>query len=152
MENFKETCVTRIQGDDHIGVYTAEQKFINKIVKNAIARAIVQIAIFITTKIDKEIIKLEQRETCITRLENDTHIGVYTSEVKFINQIKKLKEEYPNEVIINHINPDGSICVNLPYDWFRLPKPKAKRNFTPEQKAAMVERMKKARETKAKEN
>ena len=65
-----------------------------------------------------------------------------------INKIVKLKEEYPNDVVITHENADGSICVNLPYDWFRLPKPKAKRNFTPEQKAAMAERMRKMRQAK----
>ena len=92
------------------------------------------------------------KETCVTRIQGDDHIGVYTAEQKFINKIMKLKEEYPDDVVITHENADGSICVNLPYDWFRLPKPKAKRNFTPEQKAAMVERMKKAREVKAKEN
>ena len=93
-----------------------------------------------------------QNETCITFLEGDVKVGIYTSQHKYINKIMKLKEQYPNEVVINRINPDGSICADVPANWFRLPKPKAKRNFTPEQKAAMVERMKKAREVKAKEN
>ena len=88
------------------------------------------------------------KETCVTRIQGDDHIGVYTAEQKFINKIVKLKEDYPNDVVITHENADGSICVNLPYDWFRLPKPKAKRNFTPEQKAAMAERMRKMRQAK----
>ena len=88
------------------------------------------------------------RETCITRIEDDTHIGVYTSERKHINAIMRLKAQYPDDVVINTVNPDGSICADLPYDWFRMPKPKTKRNLTPEQKEAAVARMKKAREAK----
>lgn len=89
----------------------------------------------------------DNRETCITRIQNDTHIGIYTSETKFINKLWKLKEQYPDEVVIKP-NPDGSLCADLPYDWFRMPQPKAKRNYTDEQREAMAERMRKAREDK----
>lgn len=89
-------------------------------------------------------------ETCITRIEHDSHIGVYTSERKFINKLRKLQQEYPDKVKITHENPDGSLCADLPYDWMPFPKPPTKRNYTPEQKEAMKERMKKARETRNK--
>ena len=89
------------------------------------------------------------RETCVTRIQGDNHIGIYTSERKYINQIMKLKEEYPNDVVINKINLDGSICVDMPYDWFRMPK--AKRKISSEQKEKLKENMKKAREAR-KEN
>lgn len=83
------------------------------------------------------------KETCVTRIQGDSHISVYTSERKHINQIMKFKEEYPDDVIINNINSDGSVNAWLPYDWFRMPKPKAHRNLTEEQKAEAAERMRK---------
>ena len=88
------------------------------------------------------------KETCVTRIQDDDHISVYTSERKYINKIYKLKEQYPDEVVITNVNSDGSICVNLPYDWMPFPKPKAKRTLTEEQKQAASERMKKARQQK----
>ena len=87
-------------------------------------------------------------ETCITRIEGDDHIGVYTSERKFINKLRKLQQEYPDQVKITHENPDGSLCVVLPYNWMPFPKPPTKRNYTEEQKEEMRKRMRKARESK----
>ena len=89
----------------------------------------------------------EFRESCVTRIEGDDHIGVYTSERKYVNKLWKLKEQYPDEVKIKE-NPDGSLCADLPYDWFRMPQPKAKRNYTPEQREAQKERLREAREAK----
>ncbi len=91
---------------------------------------------------------MDEKETCITRIENDDYISVYTSERKFINKIYKLKEQYPDDVTIIHVNPDGSVCVHFPYNWMTFPKPKAKRNYTDEQREAMAERMRRAREGK----
>ena len=90
----------------------------------------------------------DQNETCITFLEGDTKVGIYTSQRKYINKIMKLKEQYPDEVVINRTNPDGSICADVPADWMRLPQPKAKRNYTPEQREAQRQRLKEAREAK----
>lgn len=87
----------------------------------------------------------DDKETCITRIVGDDHVGIYTGETKFLNKIKKLKELYPDEVIITHINDDGSICVNVPYDWLKFPSPKKKCNFTDEQKAKIAERLAKNR-------
>ena len=89
----------------------------------------------------------EFRESCVTRIEGDDHIGVYTSERKYVNKLWKLKEQYPDEVNIKE-NPDGSLCADLPYDWFRMPQPKAKRNYTPEQREAQRQRLMKNREVK----
>ena len=87
---------------------------------------------------------MNDRETCITRIQDDDHIGVYTSERKYINKLWKLKEQYPNDVNIKE-NPDGSLCADLPYDWMPFPKPKAKRNYTPEQRKAQRQRLMKNR-------
>lgn len=91
---------------------------------------------------------INMNETCITRIEGDDHIDVYTSERKFINRIRKLQQRYPNQVKITKENLDGSLCVDFPYGWMPFPKPPTKRNYTEEQKKEMRERMKKARESK----
>lgn len=90
-------------------------------------------------------------ETAINRLQGDDYCFVFTAERKFINRLKELSEEYPNEVEIQYINKDGSIGAKVPSNWFRFVKPPTKRNYTEEQRQAMSERMKKARENK-KEN
>ena len=86
-------------------------------------------------------------ETSIERISGDTYCLVYTGERKFINQLNELAKNYP-EVDIRHINDDGSILAHVPSNWFRFVKPPTKRSYTDEQRQAMSERMKKARETK----
>lgn len=92
----------------------------------------------------------DDRETCVERIQNDKYTNIYTSERKFINELNALKEQYPDDVIIEHVNRDGSICAKVPYNWFRFVKPVTKRNMTEEQRKAASERMKKARENKKK--
>ena len=87
-------------------------------------------------------------ETAINRLQGEDYCSIFTAERKFINRLKKLAQDYPNDVEIQYINDDGSIGARVPYDWFRFVKPKAKRTYTPEQLEAMKERMKRARENK----
>lgn len=70
--------------------------------------------------------------------------------LRHINAIKKLAEEYPNDVKIDHVNPDGSINVTFPASWFRLPKPPKKgREFTEEEKIKQGQIMAEARKKKA---
>lgn len=88
------------------------------------------------------------RETCVERISDDKYTNIYTGERKFINELNALKEQYPDDVIIEHINSDGSICAKVPFSWFRFVKPPVKRNFTEEQRQAASERMRKARENK----
>ena len=90
------------------------------------------------------------RETCVERIQNDKYTNIYTSERKFINELNTLKEQYPDNVIIERVNRDGSICAKVPYNWFRFVKPVTKRNMTEEQRKAASERMKRARENKKK--
>lgn len=87
-------------------------------------------------------------ETSIDRFQGDNFCTVFTAERKFISQIKELAKQYPHDVEIEYINDDGSIGAKVPYDWFRFIKPKTKRNYTNEQRKAMSERMKKARENR----
>lgn len=87
-------------------------------------------------------------ETSIDRVQGDNYCIVFTGEKKFINQLKEFSKLYPNDVKIQYENNDGSIEVKVPYNWFRFIKPPTKRNYTEEQRKAMGERMKKARENK----
>ena len=88
------------------------------------------------------------RESCVERIQGDDHCCVYTGEQKFINKLKELAENYPDDVKIRYTNKDGSIEAHVPYNWFKFVKPPIKREYTDEQRAAMAERMKKARKSK----
>nr|DAI11321.1 MAG TPA: hypothetical protein [Caudoviricetes sp.] len=87
-------------------------------------------------------------ETSIDRVQGDNYCIVFTGEKKFINQLKEFSKLYPNDVKIQYENNDGSIEVKVPYNWFRFIKPPTKRSYTEEQRKAMSERMKRARENK----
>lgn len=89
-------------------------------------------------------------ETTIERIQGDDYCLVYTGERKFVNQLLEFQQEYPNEIQLKDYG-DGFVSAYVPYEWFRFVKPKTKRNYTNEQREAMSERMKKARENK-KEN
>lgn len=86
-------------------------------------------------------------ETSIERISGDTYCNVYTGERKFANQLRQLQHDYPDEVQLTDYS-DGSVGAKVPYDWFRFIKPPSKRNYTEEQRKAMGERMKKARNNK----
>ena len=87
-------------------------------------------------------------ETTIERIQGEDYCHVFTAERKFISQLNELAQKYPEDVIIQYINDDGSIGATVPYNWFRFIKAPTKRNYTEEQRKAMGERMKKARESK----
>ena len=84
-------------------------------------------------------------ETSIERIQGDTYCNVYTGERKFVNQLLQLNKDYPDEVQLTDYG-DGTVGAKVPYSWFRFVKPPTKRNYTEEQRKAMGERMKKARE------
>ena len=87
-------------------------------------------------------------ETSIDRLQDDDFCTIFTAEHKFINRLKELAQEYPNDVNIQYVNEDGSIGAKVPFNWFKFVKPPTKRSYTEEQRKAMSERMKRARENK----
>ena len=82
---------------------------------------------------------MELKETAINYIAGDKEITVYTAERKYINTVKKLIETKPDEIRIVRENPDGSVVVKMPVEWFRFPKPK--RQISDEMKAAAAERM-----------
>lgn len=87
-------------------------------------------------------------ETAMGYLTEDEGRAWFSSdERKWRNRIMKLAEEYPEQVKITVYPEDNDGCINawIPAKWIRV-KPPVKRNLTEEQRMAMSERLKKARE------
>ena len=61
-----------------------------------------------------------------------------------ISMMHRLKEKYPDEVDIQHTNPDGSMVVRLPFEWMRV-IPKRRDTMNDEERQIRSERMKKLR-------
>ena len=71
--------------------------------------------------------------------------GFFSSdERKFVNKVRKLKEQYPDKVriIAEPENNDGCIYAELPREWLRIAPP-VKRVLTDEQRQFYSEQMKK---------
>lgn len=79
----------------------------------------------------------------------------YTSQ-KHINRIKKLYSDRPEDFKFFYENKDGSVCASFPIKWIKNnPGAKAdphkpKREYTDEQKAKMLENLKRGRKNKSK--
>ena len=82
-------------------------------------------------------------ENCIEFLNNQHSITVSFCMQKWINKVKKLKEEHPNDVKILAENEDGSICARLPINYLKISAP---RKVSDEQRQRASERFKKLRE------
>lgn len=82
---------------------------------------------------------IDPKETSVSYFYGDEYLDVYTSELKFINRIKKLSKTNP-DVKIKFENEDGSIMATMPISWFVFPRPK--RKMSEEQKANASKRMK----------
>jgi len=91
----------------------------------------------------------EIRETVFECTNDFSHATISSNEQKWINKIKKLAEQRPDEVEIICMPEDnhGYILAHTPKTWMKLSPPRAV-NYTEEQKAALAERMAKARSKK----
>lgn len=87
----------------------------------------------------------EIRETAWDHIAGDKTATFSTSEKKWIKEIRRLKELYPDEVDIRYENADGSILVHIPYEWMRI-RPKKKNGLSAEQIAASKARLELARQ------
>ncbi len=68
---------------------------------------------------------------------------------RYCSKIKKLNKLYPDEVIIKHINQDGSIVATLPVKYIKISHPKSvKREYSEEEREILRERMKHMQEMK----
>ncbi len=87
--------------------------------------------------------------------EIDTYAGYTSRDAMFFsstekvwhNKIRKLAEQYPNDITIIKLpeDNDGCIYAKMPVKWLKL-QPPAKREYTEEQLAEMRERMMKLRQ------
>lgn len=87
------------------------------------------------------------RENCIEWIEGDSRITITTYHRKFINKLKAISEEKPEEVEIIKENKDGSICVHAPLEFLKI-GPKKSYNLSEEKKQELRERCARMREAK----
>ena len=83
-------------------------------------------------------------ETCFDYTTRE-HGYFSSDEPKYIRKVRKLKEDYPEQVRIlkEPEDNDGCIYCTLPVEWFRIQVPK-KMNWTDEQREEFKVRMKRA--------
>lgn len=90
---------------------------------------------------------IEIRETAYNQTADNKMAEISTNERSWVNKLLKLADKYPDNVhIIAH--PDnnyGILLVELPKSWFKINPPR-NRVYTEEEKAAMAERLKNARQ------
>ena len=92
------------------------------------------------------------KEMNVNICDTDDMASVTVFQTKYMNQIKKLAEKYPEEVKIIKTakENDGMMVAHLPKKFCKISfgEARVKKELTEEQKAAAVERMKKAQEAK----
>lgn len=90
---------------------------------------------------------MTDRETTTQAMADEKTFTFYSSEFKWISKIKKLSEQYPEEVIIKDIYfEDGrecSITAELPKKYFKVSHPRV---VSDEYKQAAAERLRRYRE------
>lgn len=77
-------------------------------------------------------------ENVIEFLKDDTRATLSLSQKRYISQVRKLSEQYPDECEIVANNKDGSICAHVPVSWVQIRRP---REYSEEQRAKMAERL-----------
>ena len=84
-------------------------------------------------------------ETCCEY--TDKMLFISSDHQKWINRIKRLAEQYPDDVTIKNRpeENDGCICATMPAEWLRIAPPRT-RDLSDEQRAELAERLRKARE------
>ncbi len=85
-------------------------------------------------------------ETVFEHLDGKDTWTVSTDERTWKNRLVKLAEQHPDEVECVSVNRDGSVMFHVPASWVKV-RPPRKVNMTDEQKAALAERLKLARES-----
>lgn len=85
-------------------------------------------------------------ETCFNYyydMYKNNHVGWFSSnEVRWINRIRKLKEQFPDQVIIRKEpdNNDNCIYVSVPQEWLKIIPPR-KLNLTDDQREQLKVRL-----------
>lgn len=86
-------------------------------------------------------------EISVEFIKGEKYLTWYSDDFATIRHIKKLQNEHPDDVVVV-AEDESSIVVYVPVNWFREPKPKAKREMTEEQRFAAAERLAKGRSLK----
>lgn len=84
-------------------------------------------------------IEVGERETVICRADGIEFASISSSERKFVGKIKKLAAQYPEATKLIE-NEDGSVYMQFPAEWVKIPKPPRQMSDEAREKAA--ERMK----------
>ena len=79
------------------------------------------------------------KENVIEFIKNEDTATVSFTQERFITKIKKLAEQYPEDVQITHVNKDGSIVAHIPVSYIKLSN--LSRNLTDEQRQAISDRL-----------
>ena len=74
----------------------------------------------------------------------------FPSANRYNSKVRKLAEEYPDDVKIRHENKDGSIVATIPVSFIKISPKRAGREMTEEEKRIAGERLKKCREERQK--
>ena len=84
-------------------------------------------------------------ETCCEYTEKTLFVS--SDHQKWINRIRKLSEQYPDDVTIKNRpeDNDGCICATMPSEWLRISPPR-KVEMSEERKAELSEHLRMARE------
>lgn len=77
-------------------------------------------------------------ENVIEFFRNQEKATVTFCQPRFVSKIKKLAEEYPEDVQITYENPDGSIVAHVPTKWVKVSAP---RKMSEEQREMFAERL-----------
>lgn len=89
----------------------------------------------------------EIRETAYNQTAESKTAQVTTNEHSWITKLLRLADAHPDEAqIVKHPDDNyGYLLINVPKTWFKVSPPR-KVNMTDEKKAALVERLQKARQ------
>ena len=95
----------------------------------------------VANEIDKRNQTYESSQECaIEWIRNSrTATATFPGNTKYCSKVKKLAEEYPEEVKIKYTNPDGSIVATLPTKYIKISAPK---KVSEEQREKMRQRIK----------
>ena len=79
------------------------------------------------------------QENVIEWIRNDKEVTVtLCGNSRYATKVRKLAEQYPDEVKIIHVNNDGSIVAHLPLSYIKISHPKI---MSEENKIKAAERM-----------
>lgn len=74
------------------------------------------------------------------------NVTVYLTQRRHINKVRRLAQQFPDEVQVTDVNQDGSIVAHVPLRYIHITRP-AQRQMSEEQRKASAERLKAYRES-----